>query len=165
MIIGGGQLPIDRFIILPYYMDRTMIVCSVRYWDKAGTVGDDAAYTAGVLMHKLTDGTYVIEDIARGRWSALEREERIKMLAQADSKSCKNYTVYVEQEPGSGGKESAENTLRNLAGTSCYADRVTGSKEVRAQQYVAASPSRKYPSDRRRLGAELPRRMRAMAAR
>ena len=137
MIKGGGQLPIEMLKVMPYYLDRTKISCSVRYWDKAGTVSEDAAFTAGVLMHKLIDGTFVIEDIARGRWSALDRERRIKMQAQLDAKSCKNITTYVEQEPGSGGKESAENSLRNLAGFKCYAERVTGSKEVRAEPFVA----------------------------
>ena len=114
MIPGGGQLPIEKLNV--QYWDGSKIVASVRYWDKAGSTGEDADFTAGVLMHKLSDGTFVIEDIARGRWSALDREQRIKMLAQADSKRCKNLTVYVEQEPGSGGKESAENALRSLAG-------------------------------------------------
>jgi predicted phage terminase large subunit-like protein len=43
----------------------------------------------------------------------------------------------VEQEPGSAGKESAENTIRNLAGYRVFADRVTGSKEVRAEPFAA----------------------------
>ena len=46
-------------------------------------------------------------------------------------------TVGVEQEPGSGGKESAESTIRNLRGFKCFADRVTGSKEVRAEPFAA----------------------------
>jgi predicted phage terminase large subunit-like protein len=137
VIVGGGQLPIEKLIVLPHSVDRSKIVASVRYWDKAGSTGEDAAFTAGVLMHKLNDGTFVIEDIARGRWSALDREQRIKMLAQRDSQSCKNLTVWIEQEPGSGGKESAENTLRNLLGFNCYADKVTGSKQVRAEPFVA----------------------------
>ena len=137
VIVGGGQLPIEKLNVMPYYFDRTKIVASVRYWDKAGSTGEDADFTAGVLMHKLNDGTFVIEHIARGRWSALEREQRIKLQAQANSIGCRNLTTYVEQEPGSGGKESAENTLRNLAGLNCYADRVTGSKEVRAGPFSA----------------------------
>jgi predicted phage terminase large subunit-like protein len=137
MVIGGGQLPTEKLIVLPYCFDRTKIVASVRYWDKAGSVGEDADFTAGVLMHKLNNCTFVIEHTARGRWSAADREERIKALAQGDAQSCRNLTVYVEQEPGSGGKESAENTLRNLAGISCYADRVTGSKQVRAEPFAA----------------------------
>ena len=41
----------------------------------------------------------------------------------------------MEQEPGSGGKESAENTIRNLAGFSVYAERSTGDKTFRADPY------------------------------
>ena len=43
----------------------------------------------------------------------------------------------IEKEPGSGGKESAENTMRNLAGFNVVADKVTGAKEVRAQPFIA----------------------------
>ena len=60
----------------------------------------------------------------------LKAERRPKLLKY-------NYEVGVEMEPGSGGKENAENTLRNLAGFSCYADRVTGSKEARANPFAA----------------------------
>ena len=45
--------------------------------------------------------------------------------------------IIVEQEPGSAGKESAENTIRSLAGFRVYADRVTGSKQVRAEPFAA----------------------------
>ena len=75
--------------------------------------------------------------MVRGRWNALDRERQIKAWAVADSKTCESYEVVVEQEPGSGGKESAENTIRNLAGFRVSADRVTGSKEVRAQPFAA----------------------------
>ena len=137
IVVGGGQLPIDKLNVLPY-LDRSKFVHSVRYWDKAGTTNnEDGAYTAGVLMHKLSDGTRVIEHVARGRWNALDREQQIKMFAISDSKACKSYEIVVEQEPGSGGKELAENTIRNLAGFRVSADKVTGSKEVRAQPFAA----------------------------
>jgi hypothetical protein len=55
MIIGGGQLPIEKLIVLPYW-DRGKIVASVRYWDKAGTVGEDAAFTAGVSWTNASHG-------------------------------------------------------------------------------------------------------------
>ena len=137
MISGGGELPIDQFHILNVF-DRKTVIHSVRYWDKAGTADDeDAAYTAGVLMHKFVDGRYVIEHIARGRWNALDRERIIRALADSNSKVCGSYEVIVEEEPGSGGKESAENTIRNLAGFRVMADKVTGSKRVRAQPFAA----------------------------
>ena len=40
-----------------------------------------AAYTAGVLLHALKDGRFVISHIARGRWSAYERERNIRQYA------------------------------------------------------------------------------------
>ena len=75
----------------------------------------------------------------RGQWGALEREEKIKFWAERDRAKSRPgaYEVGVEQEPGSGGKESAENTIRNLRGFKVYADKVTGSKEVRAEPFAA----------------------------
>jgi phage terminase large subunit-like protein len=92
-----------------------------------------------VLMHKIRDGSYVIEHVERGQRSASEREEEIKFCAKHDSANLKPgaYEIGVEQEPGSGGKESAEATIRNLAGYKAFADKVTGSKEVRAEPFAA----------------------------
>ncbi len=112
---------------------KTAIARSVRYWDKAGTAGA-GCFSAGVLIHELRDRTYVIADVVAGQWGALEREQRIKTTAQLDGR---NVRIWVEQEPGSGGKESAEASIRNLAGFICKADRVTGSKESRAEPFAA----------------------------
>src|SRR5262245_1067241 len=91
-----------------------------------------------VLMHAMTDGTFVIEQVMRGRWGALEREEKLKAIAAKDRASIKGpYEIVVEQEPGSAGKEPAEATIRSLAGCRVFADRVTGSKEVRAEPFAA----------------------------
>jgi predicted phage terminase large subunit-like protein len=141
IITGGGIFPIEKLSILPVF-DRSQISRTVRAWDKAGTAGGDGAYTAGVLMHKMRDGTFVIENVTRGRWSALERERIIKQLAELDQQVLRqygkwDYRVIVEQEPGSGGKESAEATIRNLAGFNAFADKVTGSKELRAEPFAA----------------------------
>jgi predicted phage terminase large subunit-like protein len=138
-IAGGGQLPIEKMRQLPTW-DRSQVVHSVRYFDKAGTdaaEGPGSAYTAGCLVHRLIDKTYVIEDMVRGQWSALEREENIRLTAQADLQVCKSYELYIEQEPGSGGKESAESTIRNNPGVRVFADKVTGSKETRAEPFAA----------------------------
>ncbi len=70
--------------------------------------GGEGAYTAGVLMHSMVDGSYVISHVARDRWSAREREQQIRQLAETDSKLFGYYEVVIEQEPGSSGKESAE---------------------------------------------------------
>lgn len=107
-----------------------------RYWDKAGTA-DDGAYTVGVLMAKSRDNVFYVVDVVRGQWSSLQREQVIKQTAIEDRNLYGNNTVWVEQEPGSGGKESAEATIRNLAGFTIRAERVTGSKEARAEPYAA----------------------------
>ena len=136
--IGGGMFPIEK-LTTRSYLDKEMISATVRYWDKAGTA-DGGAYTSGVMMHKMKDGTYVVAHVARGQWAALEREQRIKFWSQNDKANTPTgvpYTVWVEQEPGSGGKESAEATIRMLAGYSVYADKVTGDKVTRADPFAA----------------------------
>jgi len=138
IIVGGGVFPIEKLTTLPMMLDRDKIMRSIRYWDKAGT-SEGGAYTAGVLMHMMQDKTYVIEHVVRGQWSALEREEKIKYWAKADKANAKvgGYEIGVEQEPGSGGKESAEATIRMLAGYKVFADKVSKSKDVRADPFAA----------------------------
>jgi predicted phage terminase large subunit-like protein len=137
IIVGGGIFPIEKLRVLSSMIDRSKILRSVRYIDKAGTE-EGGAFTAMVLMHKMHDGQFVIEHMARGQWAALEREERLKFWATNDQKTLKtSYEVGVEQEPGSGGKESAESTIRNLAGFRVYADKVTGDKVIRAEPLAA----------------------------
>jgi len=131
---GGGMFPVDRFGITQHRPAPDQIQASVRFWDKAGSITKHAAFTAGVLMHRLKDGSYIVTDVVRGQWSAGEREKRIRQTAEMDGTSVK---VWVEQEPGSGGKESAESTIRNLSGYSVHAERVTGDKESRAEPYSA----------------------------
>ncbi len=125
IIVGGGQFPIEKLTVLPLF-DRSKITHTIRYWDKAATASEDAAFTAGVLMHAMSDGTFVISHVARGQWTALDREKKIRTWTEADAAQYKSYEIWVEQEPGSGGKESAESTIRHLAGYSVYADKVTG---------------------------------------
>jgi predicted phage terminase large subunit-like protein len=48
-----------------------------------------------------------------------------------------DYRIVIEVEPGSGGKESAETTIRNLAGYNVVGHRPTGPKEVRAEPFAA----------------------------
>lgn len=130
----GGLFKREHFIVLPHGPRGFFNV--TRYWDKAGTHGD-GDYSAGVLMAEM-GGVYWILDVCRGQWSAREREQVIKARAVADKLAfggrCE---TWIEQEPGSGGKESAENTIRNLAGVSVRAERVTGDKVVRADPFAA----------------------------
>ena len=111
----------------------------VRYWDKAGT-SDGGAYTAGVMQAINPDGLIYIEDVVRGQWNATEREKVIVQTAELDAQRFGSKTAveyYVEQEPGSGGKEFAENTIRNLGGYIVHADRPTGDKLLRLEPFEA----------------------------
>ena len=105
----------------------------VRYWDKAATAGGGAR-TAGVLIAKNAQGLYWVEDVVCGQWSALRREEIVRATAERDGGEV---DIWLEQEPGSGGKESAEASIRNLAGFTVHADRVTGDKCERAAPLAA----------------------------
>jgi len=138
IITGGGLFPVDRIKMSQVMPEMKDIKKSVRYWDKAGTT-DDGAWSAGVLMHQLLSGGWYISDVQRFQKGAFEREAAIKATAERDAEIFGKLKVeiHTEQEPGSGGKESAERTIANLAGFKVYANRVTGSKEVRADPYAA----------------------------
>lgn len=130
---GGGMFKVDLIKIVdkvnPYH-----IVKSIRYWDKAGTK-DEGKRTAGVLMHLMKDKSVVVEHCKTGQWEAPKRERVIKQHAGIDGIKV---SIIHEQEGGSGGKESAQATNRNLLGYKVSADHPTGQKEVRAEAYATA---------------------------
>ena len=110
----------------------------VRYWDKAGSESDGACYTAGVLIARDKHGLFYVEDVVRARLTAYRREELILQTAQLDaSKHNNSVKIWIEQEPGSGGLESAQNTVRMLAGYPIEADRPTGDKDTRLEPFAA----------------------------
>jgi predicted phage terminase large subunit-like protein len=104
----------------------------IRYWDKAGTEGA-GKYTAGVRMAK-ADGIYYIVHVERKQLASAERRKLMRQTAVTDGVSVK---VRMEQEPGSGGKESAEVSVRDLAGFDVKAEPVTGDKATRADPFAA----------------------------
>jgi predicted phage terminase large subunit-like protein len=118
-------------------VDATPADCQyTRWWDKAGTA-KDGDYTAGVLM-AYSNGRYYVMDVKRGQWSVEERNRIMLQTAQLDAQTTGgNVVTWTEQEPGSSGKESAEATIRLLAGHAIRAETSTGSKEVRAQPFAA----------------------------
>lgn len=106
----------------------------VRYWDKAGTEAG-GCYTVGVKMGWSDSAKrWFVGHVAREQLSHLGRERMIKATAQMDGMMV---DVYTEQEPGSGGKESAQNTVLNLAGFAVHIDRVSGDKYTRAKPFCS----------------------------
>lgn len=128
---GGGMFKTKRLKtgIPPH---RFQTVC--RFWDKAGTA-DGGAYTVGVKVARDFDGRFWVLDVERFQKDSFDRERRIARTAEQDGL---NVIVGVEQEPGSGGKESAENTAKNLAGFKVRiikVDKTTGGKVERADPW------------------------------
>lgn len=109
----------------------------IRAWDKAGTDGG-GDYSAGVLIGMTSDPEpeFYVLDVLRGQWSSAAREKAIKDTASADGHDT---IIWVEQEPGSGGKHSAEVTIRGLAGYLAYAQTASGKgdKVARARPLAA----------------------------
>lgn len=128
--LGGGMFRTGEVRIEqspPLRMKR-----QVRYWDKAGSAGK-GAWTVGTLMGEDTHGRFWILDVVRGQWEASVREKIIRQTADRDGKAI---WIAVEQEPGSGGKESAQGTMKNLAGFRIVTDRPVGDKTLRAEPFA-----------------------------
>lgn len=115
----------------------------VRYWDKAATKGG-GCYTAGVLIGRSWEGAYYIESVVRGQWSPLERDHNISLTATLDAGiyGWGGVRIYVEQEPGSGGVDSVQSSIRQLAGHIVHADKVSGDKRTRAEPFAAQCEAR-----------------------
>lgn len=131
---GGGMFRFDRIKIertIPQDFKRV-----VRYWDKAGTF-DGGCHTVGLKMgmQVLTQGLttplklFWILDVVRFQEAAFERERIILNTAQADGLDVE---IWLEEEGGSGGKESVQNTINNLSGFRVRRDKPVGDKVVRA---------------------------------
>lgn len=109
----------------------------VRYWDKAATQ-DGGKRSAGVLMGITAENDYIVAGCRKGQWSTGKREKIIKQECILDN-NLLDKIIYtgVEQEPGSGGKESREATIKMLRGFRTFWDKPTGDKITRAEPYAA----------------------------
>lgn len=139
---GGGMFQISKILIQNPDRDEK-IIRVMRFWDKAAT-HDDGAFTVGFKMgvsYRLDPTTrqkephYWIMHIIRGQWGVYEREMIIQRTAKLDGK---HVLVGLEQEPGSGGKESSEATTRRLTGFRVRVDKPTGDKVFRADPFAGA---------------------------
>lgn len=108
----------------------------VRYWDKAITEGG-GDYTVGSLVGRSHDDYYYLIDIERGKWSLRARNERMELVTRRDRDYFGRVETWVEEEPGSGGKESAQHSIALLGGFNVRAEKVTGKKEDRAEPFAA----------------------------
>jgi predicted phage terminase large subunit-like protein len=121
-----------------------------RYWDKAGTKGG-GTYTVGTKIGMDLDGKFWVLDVVRVQLDSFERERLIEQIADIDGMEC---IIGIEQEPGSGGKESAEHSATSLAGYRVRiikVDAQTGGKIQRADPWsVQMNAGNVYlPADQR----------------
>lgn len=121
------------------------VVARVRFWDKAGTAlkprevakrgAPKSSKTCSALGARVRMGPglpdrYVIEDVTGEFLEMAEREHHIRAVAEADTAKVPQR---LEQEPGSGGKDSARLTVGFLAGFDAEAVRPVGSKLERGK--------------------------------
>jgi predicted phage terminase large subunit-like protein len=137
--VRGGQIfKVENIkVIEPQDFFFNRVLRQIRYWDKAGTE-DGGKRTAGVKLASVRDCTYdfIVLDVVKGQWEAGPRESRMKQVAQTDGREVQ---IWIEQEGGSGGKESAQNSLRHtFRGYAAWADHPTGDKFVRMDPAAAA---------------------------
>lgn len=138
--LGGGMFLTQKLVketsAPPDHMFREIVRC----WDNAGSptgnkkVDRRRAHTVGLKMGIHKDGTFWILDVIRGRYKTHHRETLKKITAQLDGLHVE---IMQEQEGGSGGQESAEYTVRNLAGYRIKTEQPKGDKVLRADAFSA----------------------------
>lgn len=101
----------------------------VRAWDLGATESGNP--TAGVKLGKRGD-RFAVCHVARFRESVEIRDQRILVTARDDGKKTK---ILIPQDPGAGGKASADILVKRLshAGYTVEAKLVSGKKEIRAE--------------------------------
>ena len=115
---------------------------AVRFWDLAGSepssANRDPDYTVGLRLElDSSSGGFYITDIVRERKApgAVER-----LVAATAARDGLEVTIGIEQEPGAAGVALGERYIRDLLpGYRVFAERVTGSKLIRAQPVAAAA--------------------------
>ena len=101
---------------------RRIVERRVRYWDLAASTSDSACRTAGVRM-SIAGKVYDVEHALAGKWTSGDRDATIEQTARMDPDGTE---IWIEQEPGSGGKAQIDYLIQRLAGYSVRADKVSG---------------------------------------
>ena len=128
---GGGMFETDKIQIVKQPLPINEYKMIIRFWDKAASQ-DDGDWSVGVKMAVDFHGRYWILHVDRFQVSTFSRETRIKRNAEQDGD---NVIVGLEQEPGSGGKDSTASTIKNLAGHVVRVIKPTGDKVLRADSF------------------------------
>lgn len=133
--MGGGLFKTENLVLIPSYPPLKDLDRIVRYWDKAGSDGSGDSTSGALLARRRSNNRTVILDIVNEQAGADRREELIRNTAFMDMErfggNSGTVKIIVEQEPGSGGKDSALWTItKTLAGFSAEKRPKSTSKEV-----------------------------------
>jgi predicted phage terminase large subunit-like protein len=107
---------------------------SVRYWDRAATEKKDAAFTAGVKIHRDQKGVFYVSDVIKFQGRPLRVEESVRNAASHDGRIT---IIGIEQDPGQAGVAEAESYVRLLAGFDVRVVKVSSDKVTRAKPFSA----------------------------
>ena len=102
-----------------------------RGWDLAASKGK-GDWTAGVKLGVDAAGMWYVMDVVRERLSTDERNAQMTQTAALDGRGCR---IRLAQDPGQAGVDQAQALVRMLAGYSITVERVSGSKEARADAF------------------------------
>lgn len=131
----GKKFKREWFEIVDYA--PTKIRKAVRYWDLAATEakqGTDPDWTVGTLMSIDAQGTVYINNVIRFRKTPGATEFEIIGSAGVDGR---HIPIRMEQEPGASGIIAIDHYAKVLIGYIFSGDRVSGSKEVRANPFAS----------------------------
>jgi predicted phage terminase large subunit-like protein len=125
---SGLMFDVSRFDIVDAVPVGTVLA---RGWDKAATPGG-GDWTVGVKLGKCPDNTFIVTDVERGQWDTAKRDRQIRLTAEIDGLSVKQYG---EQEPGSAGVSDAKAFIQLLSGFPVEVEKVSGDKVTRADAF------------------------------
>ena len=148
LVNGNWEIPDDGELFQRSWFEQTephqlpVGTEAVRFWDLAATepssANRDPDYTVGLRLDlDSVSGTFYITDIVRERKApgAIER-----LVAATAARDGRQVAIAIEQEPGAAGKTLTDSYIRHvLRGYRVFSERVTGSKDVRAQPVAAAA--------------------------
>lgn len=109
----------------------------VRAWDLAATkktATNNPDWTAGVLVSRGADGSFLIEGVERLRGTPMDVERAVLSQAVRDGQPT---TIRMTQDPGQAGKAQAETFVKKLAGYSVVMKIASGDKATRATPAAA----------------------------
>lgn len=106
---------------------------TVRAWDLAASEGK-GDYTAGVRVGVDRQKNYYVLDVERDQWASEDRNAVMRQTAEIDGYYCR---IRIAQDPGQAGKDQAEGLIKLLSGYTVISERVSGSKETRADSFAA----------------------------